>query len=487
MSNTANEKSYAKRSDPVPRVAKTRRDYQLAKQNFGQIFDNLPDPIFVTDRHGNVLLSNSTTAITIGLSLDQLLNSNVRELVDKGYYSKSYTMEAAAKKRVVKGELVTKLGFRQLSTSTPILDDDGNVILVLTTGRTSESEKTHKGATEQEFISRCKREMEYLRSYVLDKDTIVAESKVMKKLLLEVHAIARTDSTAVLYGESGTGKEVLAKYLHRHSKRSGNAFIAVNCATLPEHLVESELFGYEKGAFTGASTEGKIGLFEAAHGGTLFLDEIAELPLALQSKLLRVLETCEVRRLGSYVDRKLDFRLIAATHKDLQKMAQEGTFRTDLFYRLNVIPVHIPPLRERPEDIIALALKFFEFFRKKYDLNMQISPHTLTTFQKHNWPGNVRELRNAVERLAINSLQNFSSEYLDMDREVPGTVPPYDYLRSLGQAGKLRDVMKSVEKQYIYQVLHDCGGRIGEAADKLGIYRTVLYRKLKSFEEDDKE
>lgn len=344
----------------MPRVSKkTRRDNQLVKQQLGQIFDNLPDPIFVTDRHGNVLLSNSTTALTMGMSLDELLNSNVRDLVDKGYYSKSYAVEAVAKKRVVKGELVTKLGFRQLSTSTPIMDDDGNVILVLTTGGTSKSAETHKGATEQEFISRCQREMEYLRSYVLDKDTIVAESKVMKKLLLEVHAIARTDSTAVLYGESGTGKEVLAKYLHRHSKRSGNAFIAVNCATLPEHLVESELFGYEKGAFTGASTEGKIGLFEAAHGGTLFLDEIAELPLALQSKLLRVLETCEVRRLGSYVDRKLDFRLIAATHKDLQKMAQEGTFRTDLFYRLNVIPVHIPPLRERPEDIIALALKFF--------------------------------------------------------------------------------------------------------------------------------
>lgn len=472
----------------MPRVAKkTRRNYQLAKQNLDQIFANLPDPIFVTDRHGNVLLSNSTTALTLDMSLDQLLKSNVRDLVDKEYYNKSYAVEAAAQKCVVKGELTTKLGIKQLSTSTPIMDEEGNVILVLTTGRPAESTEKNTGVEERECSNRRKREMEYLRSYVLDKETIVAESKVMKQLLLKVHAVAQTDSTVVLNGESGTGKEILAKYLHRHSKRSGEAFIAVNCATLPDHLVESELFGYEKGAFTGASTEGKIGLFEAAHRGTLFLDEIAELPLPLQSKLLRVLETREVRRLGSHIDRKLDFRLIVATHKDLHKMTQEGSFRTDLFYRLNVIPVQIPPLRERPADMLALALKFFDYFKKKYDLEVQLNQDTIQSLYKHNWPGNVRELRNVIERLVINSLQNYSAEFLELEQRMAGFKQENGYLQAAGLNGTLKEVMKSLEKQYIYQVLNQCGGRIGETAEKLGIYRTVLYRKLRAFEQDDEK
>ncbi|HWR42305.1 sigma-54 interaction domain-containing protein [Sporomusa sp.] len=469
----------------MPRKSKkTGRNYQLAKQNLDQIFDMLPDPIFVTDQHGNILLSNSTTALTIDMSLDQLLKSNVRDLVTNNYYTKSYTLEAVERKCVIKGELTTKLNLRQLSTSTPIMDEEGNVILVLTTGRTIDPGSMCVSPEKREQINRRKREVEYLRSYVLDRDTVVAESKSMRQLLLQAHTVAQTDSTVVLFGETGTGKEILAKYLHRHSKRAGEAFIAVNCATLPEHLVESELFGYEKGAFTGANAEGKIGLFEAAHRGTLFLDEIAELPLSLQSKLLRVLETYEVRRLGSHVDRKLDFRLIAATHKDLQKMTQDGTFRTDLFYRLNVIPIHIPPLRDRPEDIVALSFKFFEDFKKKYGPEIQLTPDTLGSFQKYNWPGNVRELRNAVERLVISSLQTYPSEQLVLDNQVHGLVSQYDSFRLAGLNGTLKQVTRALEERYIYQVLNECGGRMGEAADKLGIYRTVLYRKLKAFEKE---
>ncbi|SDD59704.1 Anaerobic nitric oxide reductase transcription regulator NorR [Sporomusa acidovorans DSM 3132] len=469
----------------MPRASKRkRRSFQLAKQNLDLIFDNLPDPIFVTDCYGNVLLSNSTTALTLDMSLDQLLKSNIHDLVAKNYYSKSYAVEAAEKKCVVQGELITKLGVRQISTSTPIMDDEGNVILVLTTGKMAEYTDKAINAEEKENAKRRKREIEYLRSYVLDKDTIVAESKAMKQLLLQAHVVAQTDGTVVLYGESGTGKEILAKYLHRHSKRSGEAFIAVNCATLPEHLAESELFGYEKGAFTGANAEGKVGLFEAAHRGTLFLDEIAEMPLPLQAKLLRVLETYEIRRLGSCVDRKLDFRLICATHKDLQKMTQEGTFRADLFYRLNVIPIQIPPLRERPEDIVALAFKFFEDFKRKYGLEMRMTPDTIEFLQKHNWPGNVRELRNAIERLIINNMQGCTLEQLEIERHLPGSVPQCNYVLTHGMHGTLKEVTKFVEKQYIYQVLNECGGKMGEAAEKLGIYRTVLYRKLKAYEQE---
>ncbi len=467
----------------MPRVSRRkRRDLQLTKQNLDIIFDNLPDPIFVTDCHGNVLLSNSTTALTLDISLDQLLRSNINDLVTKNYYSKSYAVEAAEKKCVVQGELTTKLGMKQISTSTPILDDKGDVTLVLTTGRSAES--ADKAANSEENDKRRRREIEYLRSYVLDKDTIVAESNVMKQLLLQAHVVAQTDGTVVLYGESGTGKEVLAKYLHRHSKRSCEAFIAINCATLPDNLAESELFGYEKGAFTGANSEGKIGLFEAAHRGTVFLDEIAEMPLSLQAKLLRVLETREVRRLGGCVDRKLDFRLICATNKDLYKMTQEGDFRADLFYRINVIPIEIPPLRERPEDIVALAFKFFEDFKKKYSSEMLMTPDIVESLQKHNWPGNVRELRNAIERLVINSIQDYTLGQMELGQHSTGPVLPCNYILPCGLHGTLKEVTKFVEKQYIYQVINECDGRIGETAEKLGIYRTVLYRKLKAYEQE---
>lgn len=457
----------------------------LTKSDLAQIFDKFPDPIFITDTQGNVLLSNSTAAMTIGISLDQFLKSNVNNLTQKDYYSKSFAMEAVEKKCVVSGLLTTKLNITMLSTSTPIFDENGNVCLVLTTGRPKDLAETTTNQEHKDLINRRKREIEYLRNSVFEGTMVIAESSAMQQALLMAHRIAQTDSTAILYGESGVGKEVLAKYIHRHSKRSQEAFIAVNCATFPDHLVESELFGYEKGAFTGANNEGKVGLFEAAHNGTLFLDEIAELPLALQSKLLRVLETNEIRRVGSNVDRKTDFRLIAATNRDLQQMTEQGLFRKDLYYRLNVITLQIPPLRERPEDIIALAQKFLADFNKKYDVNIELDSATLDSFQKHNWPGNVRELRNLIERKVICSLQDYPPDYLaSLAPSISGPLTQNKCFRLLGLSGTLKEVMSKVEETYINNVLEACGGRIGEAATQLGIYRTVLYRKLKSFEKN---
>jgi len=464
---------------------KSGNSRSFAKQNFEQIFENLPDPIFVTDGQGNVLLSNSTTALVLGISLDQLLKSNIRELVRKGYYNVSYALEAIDKKTAVSGLVKTRLDVHLITTSTPVLDENGNVKLVVISARPKDLMEKFVCEDERELYKQRKREIEYLRSCVLEADIIVAESRSMREVLLTAHTVAQADSTVVLYGETGTGKEVLVKYIHRHSKRAKEAFIAVNCAALPEHLVESELFGYEKGAFTGASAEGKAGLFEAADRGTLFLDEIAELPLPLQSKLLRVLETGEVRRLGSNVDRRINFRLIAATHKDLKKMTEEGLFRNDLFYRLNVIPITIPPLRERTEDIVALALKFLEEYNKKYQLEVRFDTDTLESFQRNNWPGNVRELRNIVERKVISSLNDYSSDSLVAAAIMPGgQSSEQDYLKLLGLSGTLKEVMKNVEESYIKHVLKACGGRVGETAKQLGIYRTVLYRKLKAFEKE---
>ena len=454
--------------------------YQLDKGNLGRILDNLPEPIFVTDHEGNILLSNSATALTLDISLDQLLKSNVRDLVKKGFYSRSYAMEAVEKQCAVSGYLITRLNIPQIVSSTPVVDEDGNIILVVTYGKHIEVHDT-VSQKKQVFLNQHKREVEYLRSYVLDSESIICQSKPMRQTLLKAHAVAQTDSTVVLNGESGVGKEILAQYIHRHSKRAKGPFIAVNCATLPEHLVESELFGYEKGAFTGASADGRMGLIEAANKGTLFLDEIAELPMAQQAKLLRVLETYEVRRVGSCIDRKMDFRLIVATYKDLGKMTQEGSFRRDLYYRLNVFPIIIPPLRERPEDIVALASKFLEDFNKKYGSEIFLDVETLAAYQRYNWPGNVRELRNFVERVVISNIYHYSEEGPAMEWMTPDAVQQVDCLKLLGLKGTLKEVLKGVEEQYIKQVYKECGGRVGKTAERLGIYRTVLYRKLKSY------
>ncbi len=307
--------------------------------------------------------------------------------------------------------------------------------------------------------------------YIHEAGAIIAESKAMQKVLHLAYKVAQVDSTVLLTGESGTGKEVIADYIHRHSRRAQGAFIAVNCASLPEHLIEAELFGYKRGAFTGANMD-RVGLFEAAGGGTLFLDEIGELPYALQAKLLRVLETGTVRRVGSVTNVKVDFRLIVATHRNLKEMVKAGKFREDLYYRLNVVPVQLPPLKARPEDIILLARKFHNDFCRKYDVNFELDIQTINSFLQYDWPGNVRELRNEVERQVITGAKD-SSDILTSER-----LSKTDCFNLLGLNGTLEDVMNDLEKLYIDASLERCKGRIGEAAKELGISRMGLYKKM---------
>jgi transcriptional regulator with PAS, ATPase and Fis domain len=460
-------------------------------QNFGvpinvnlnseKFFEHLPHSLFIIDPKGNVLLSNSSPPETLGISLDQFLKSNVKQLVQDGYYNYSYSAEAAEEKCEKGGLIKTKLNVSIMSLSSPILDENGQVKLVVTTSLPKQALDKLTKREIQEYDSLRNREIEYLRTRVLEKDKVVAESALMREVLLSAHTVAQTDSSVILYGESGTGKEVLAKYIYQHSKREKAPFITVNCAALPEQLVESELFGYEKAAFTGASTQGKVGLIEAANHGTLFLDEIGELPLSFQAKLLRVIETGQVRRIGSLKDQHIDFRLIVATNRDLEKMTVEGSFRSDLYYRLNVFPIHIPPLRERREDIIPLAMMFMENFRKLYNLSAPLDIETIQLLQSSNWPGNVRELRNVIERLVINSLRK---NLVEENVEIAVSSLPRKYCHQdcvLGLKGPLKDVLKEVEKKYINRVLLESDGKLGLTADKLGIYRTSLYRKLKEY------
>ena len=303
----------------------------------------------------------------------------------------------------------------------------------------------------------------------------VAESDAMRAVLATVEQVADSRATVLITGESGVGKEVVARALHEHSSRSAKAYVAVSCAALPETLLESELFGYEKGAFTGAQTS-KIGRFEMAHEGTLFLDEIGEIPMQIQVKLLRVLQEREFERLGANKPTKVDVRLVTATNRDLQSGVEAGTFRLDLLYRLQVVELHVPPLRERREDIQPLAAHFLKKFATENGREvLRITPEALEILKRYDWPGNVRELQNAIERgVLLGKSDRIGLD--DLPRHVavegPTAVEPI--------AGRtLKEALAGPERRIILDVLESNGWNRFATAEVLGINRTTLYKKMK--------
>jgi transcriptional regulator with GAF, ATPase, and Fis domain len=322
----------------------------------------------------------------------------------------------------------------------------------------------------EELKQRLERENIYLREEIrllAEHADIVGHSAAMKKVLGRAEQVAQTDSTVLLLGETGTGKELLARAIHRMSSRKDRPLVTVNCASLPPTLIESELFGREKGAYTGALTK-MIGRFEIADGSTLFLDEIGEMPLELQSKLLRVLEEGAFERLGSTKPLHVNVRIIAATNRDIEREVKDGRFRRDLFYRLNVFPILIPPLRERLEDIPLLVRAFVREFQKRMGKEIESIPKkTMQALQSYSWPGNVRELRNLIEHAMI------LSEGKTLEVDVPRRAPS-----ERDTTGTLEDV----ERKHIVAVLEKTGWRIGGqggAAEVLGLVRTTLHAKMR--------
>jgi len=299
---------------------------------------------------------------------------------------------------------------------------------------------------------------------------IIAASREMRAVLTKIDQVAPTDATVLIEGESGTGKELVARAIHRGSLRRDRPFIPINCSTFPETLLESELFGYEKGAFTGAD-KGRKGLFEAAHSGTLFLDEIADMPLPLQGRLLRALQEGEVRRLGSTQPIRVDVRIVTATNKRVDSLVAQGTLRDDLFYRLNVVRIVIPPLRERPDDIIPLAQHFLEVYKKRAKKEIAgITPEAAQAMLAHPWPGNVRELENAVERGVI-LCRSSSITAQELSLGIP-----------LPEKGSDRGItLKELERRHTLAALERHGGNQAETARELGIGRNTLWRRLKEY------
>jgi len=312
---------------------------------------------------------------------------------------------------------------------------------------------------------------------------LIGRSPAFQQMLQLVARVGPSQASVLLLGESGTGKELVARAIHEVSPRAGQSFVAVNCGAIPEALLEAEFFGYRKGAFTGAN-EDRDGFFQAAHGGTLFLDEIGELPLSMQSKLLRVIQERAVRPLGSTAELPVNVRIVSATHKDLATEVAASRFRQDLYYRLNVIPIRLPSLRERGEDVRALALHFVNRANQAHQRNVNLAPDALARLEAHDWPGNIRQLRNNVERLmiltrgdqdAVITADLLPAEIGSMLPALPTTTGG-EHLMSL----PLRDAREIFEREYLVAQINRFGGNISRTASFVGMERSALHRKLKS-------
>lgn len=331
-------------------TAETQNPFDITVETLKKILDYSSDEIFVLDSEQRVIYVNSVCEKHYGLKPEEVVGKYNSELYEKGYWKPSIVPIVFKEKKTVTIKMTTYLGAELLTTAVPILNDQNEIEFVVTTSQELQNYKCIKTETEEPFVSDP-----------IDA-TPITNCEKMKNILKMCEKIAKVDSTVLIQGESGTGKGVLAHYIHHISRRRNHTFLKINCAALPEDLLESELFGYTEGAFTGASKHGKKGLLEIADQGTLFLDEIGEMPLSLQAKLLQVIQEKQFLPIGGHEMKKVDVRIIAATNRDLVEMVQKNEFREDLFYRLNIIDIQLPPLRERKEDIIPLTYNFLYKF-----------------------------------------------------------------------------------------------------------------------------
>jgi transcriptional regulator with PAS, ATPase and Fis domain len=316
-------------------------------------------------------------------------------------------------------------------------------------------------------------------AFKFNDENIIANSLEFGKVLQTASSVAGVDSTVLLLGESGVGKEVLAKFIHRLSKRNQKPLVTINCSAIPENLIESELFGYETGAFTGAQKRGKQGLMELANEGTLFLDEIGELPLNLQVKLLRVLQDKKLMRLGGISEINVDVRIITATNRDLYKMVIDKQFRADLYYRLNVIPIEIPPLRKRKSDILPLCHHFMDIYNHKYGINKELSLSTEQVLENYNWPGNVRELENLIERLVVTTspsiidANNLPHFLIENDSDINSKI-------KIDEIINLKEAQELIEKLLIEKAYKKYKSTY-EMAEVLGVNQSTVVRKIQKY------
>lgn len=460
---------------------------------------NSHDGVFIVDKEGKLIVANPAVANMIGIPFHELMGNMITDIVDSGAYTGSPSIEAVKTKKTYTGLVKTRTGVEIMSTSKPIYDETGQLRYVITNCRPLSVIKSF-------FDKFMKHEKGFSGTHYDFGSTPtkhVFSCEAMQQVLKRCYYAAQTDCSIMLLGETGTGKGVMSKYIHENSARSKEKFLELNCAALPEALLESELFGYEKGAFTGASNDGKKGLLEIAHNGTVFLDEIGEMPLQLQAKLLKVLDSGYLLRVGGTIYRKVNVRIISATHRDLQEMIKNGQFREDLYYRLNVVSVKIPPLRDRGDGIKDIVEHLVKKTNIKYSCNKSLDNEAIETLLSYEWPGNIRQMDNFIQKAFILSMEN---DLLDTDfiRELLEEEPVLSHVAAKNEDETLthrtkivksyaaetarndhesyeplKDYISRVENEYIKNCIEDCNGSISKAAEKLGIHRTAIYKKMK--------
>ncbi|MFD2368810.1 sigma-54 interaction domain-containing protein [Brevibacillus sp. GCM10020057] len=474
-------------------MGKKKDDYQALQEKLRElevIFEASHDEIFVADAQGNTIRVNPACERHYGLQGIELVGRNVYDLEREGLFYPSATIAVLENKRPVTLVQSTSTGRRLIVTANPVFDESGNLSRVVSTSVDITEIILLKRQIEEmeKAIAEYDEKLKYFRSMTYDKQgPLIAKSKAMVNALELLERVANVDTIVLFLGESGAGKSEIARWLHDIGRRKDGPFVEVNCSAIPPQLFESELFGYERGSFSGALSTGKIGLIESAQKGTLFLDEIGELPLELQTKLLQVIQKKTVMRIGGRTAKQVDVRFLAATNQDLEQMVKKGTFRQDLYYRLNVIPVKVPPLRERPEDLVEMIFVFLERTNKKYGTNKMFSSRAIDQLLSYHWPGNIRELENVIERLVITAsdsvihLEDLSG-VLEISAAAEGQAHSkanaIDYLDMLvkNQELGLKEMVEIFERDIIQQLMQSYGST-RKVAKRLATSQSSISRK----------
>ena len=461
--------------------AQQLESYRRLNVQLEAIFKSSSDGIWLCDGNGKILNINKASEKINAIKAKDVVGKNVREIVAEGLIDRSVTLEVLETGRQVSLlQYLKRTNKYLLVTGTPVFDQRGQISLVVVNERDMTQLNTMKEQLAQTRMEtqRFKDELVELSLLELKEQEIIAQSEEMRQVLRVAIKLAKMEASDILIlGETGTGKGLLAKFIHHYSNRKDKAFIQINCAALPETLLEAELFGYEKGAFTGARESGKIGLFELAHEGTLFLDEIGDLPLSVQAKLLKYLDDHEIMRLGGIKPKKVDCTIIAATNRNLEARSRQRKFRQDLFFRLNTFVMQIPPLRERPDDIFEMVNHLLDRYNQQYRLKRRISSKAMQYLKSHSFPGNVRELKNIMKMAVLMSETDSLDEYILRNLKMP-VFEQIENGQRPGSQKSLIEETSAYEKRLLQNAMTSYK-TTREMARFLGINQSTVVRKMK--------
>ncbi|MFC7392255.1 sigma-54 interaction domain-containing protein [Scopulibacillus cellulosilyticus] len=443
-----------------------------------EIINSIYTDVIITNPEGIVVYANDSTEYWFGKKKEELIGSSVLELEKQNIFYPSITRKVALTRTKQTIIQETNIGRKLLVTGNMIFDKNGRPKYIISYSQDItelEELKAYLKKVEGE-LRQAKKKLRELENDKENEPKIIARSEKMKHVISTLNRVAETEATVLLTGESGVGKSLLAEHLHEMSGRKGK-LVKINCGSIPESLLESELFGYKSGAFTGANPKGKRGLVEEAEGGTLFLDEIGELPYNLQVKMLTLIQEKKFYSIGDTKPKNVNFRLIAATNVDIEKMIQQGTFREDLYFRLSVIHITIPPLREREEDLLALIMNFLKTFNHRYEQNKELAQDTIDYLLNYSWPGNTRELSNIIERLVLTA-----DGQVITPEQLPSKIKASEQAASFNEIERktLPEMMRDTEVNILSKAWRRCNSTT-EMAKYLGVSQPTIVRKLKKY------